>query len=175
MAKLRQQRNTLIRKSELLSTLDAELMDAVELDELENEVEQIDAIKEKIECAILEIDSVLNPEEHDASSRGSDGTTSPPLERPRSSLSESSGSSATESVPTSEVTPTVPATTDTVATPGVTPAIGAVSTITHSSGLIPQIKLPKLSLKKFGGDPIQWMTFWDSLILPSTPILRCQI
>ena len=166
MAKLRQQRNMLIQKSELLSTLDAELMDAVELDELENEVEQIDAIKEKIECAILEIDSVLNPEEHDASSHGSDGTTSPPLERPRSSLSESSGSSATESVPesvpTSEVTPTVPATTDTVATPGVTPAIGAVSTITHSSGLIPQIKLPKLSLKKFGGDPTQWMTFWDS-------------
>ena len=53
----------LIQKSELLSTLDAEfeLMDAVELDELENEVEQIDAIKETIKCAILEIDSVLNP------------------------------------------------------------------------------------------------------------------
>ena len=102
-------------------------MDAVELDEM------IGAIKEKVECAILEIDSVLNPEHHDASSHGSDGTTSSPLERPQSSLSESSGSSATESVPTSEVTPTVPTTTDTVATPSVTPPIEAVSTITHSS------------------------------------------
>ena len=53
IAKLQQQRNMLIQKSELLSMLDAELMDAVEWEELENEVEQIDVIKKKIECATL--------------------------------------------------------------------------------------------------------------------------
>ena len=38
-----------------------------------------------------------------------------------------------------------------------TSLVPAVSTTSH-----PQVKLPKLSIKKFNGDVTKWVTFWDS-------------
>ena len=62
--KLRLQRKSLMDKKELLSRLDEELTDLVELDELEREIEQIDLVREKIEITVLDIDLVLKPEGH---------------------------------------------------------------------------------------------------------------
>ena len=48
------------------------------------------------------------------------------------------------------------------------PSLSAHTTATpslypvHSQTIVPQVKLPKLTMKKFNGDLTKWATFWDS-------------
>ena len=58
-AKLKQKRRALQLKSELLLKLDAEIVEVVEEDRLDKEVEQADIVRERIELAIIDLDSAL--------------------------------------------------------------------------------------------------------------------
>ena len=56
-AKLRQKRDALAAKAELLNGLDAEIVGEIPEDELETEIENTDAIQERIELTIIGQDS----------------------------------------------------------------------------------------------------------------------
>ena len=58
-AKLTQKKEALAAKSELLSKLDAEIVEAVHEDELESEIGHADGVQEQIELMIIELDSAL--------------------------------------------------------------------------------------------------------------------
>lgn len=162
-------KKSLLEKAELLSKLDEELIDHIDVEELDNEIEQVDYVKEKIEYALLDIDLAL-----ESSERVNDD------EMRRSSLEESQSETTTTTttlttVPTSSA-PIVSATgiaPITTSHPVTTPAVVTAATYTPSPGFTPQVKLPKLSLKRFAGDSTQWMTFWDSFnsSVHSNPVL----
>ena len=59
LAKLRQRREALTTKAELLRKLDEEIVEAVHEDELEAEIENADMFREWIELAILELDGAM--------------------------------------------------------------------------------------------------------------------
>ena len=62
---------------------------------------------------------------------------------------------ASARVPASDLTLPVPRPPSLTA---VTPSLYPV----HSQTIVPQVKLPKLTMKKFNGDLTKWATFWDS-------------
>ena len=61
--RLRQLRQSLTDKSDILVRLDNELLELVKEEELEAEVEQADQIKEKISLSIIHIDDALKAQE----------------------------------------------------------------------------------------------------------------
>ena len=190
-AKLEQQKLALSDKNDVLSKLNAELINLVNEDDLDEEIQHCDEIKYKIDLALIDIDIVLNRKGKRRS-------------RTSSSSSVDSDSSATSStVPLTDVVPpvtepsidvvppvtdpsidVVPPVTDpsidvvppateistvtntpvlarppvtsvsTIAgsTPIVTPSTSHSVPVTTAPPITPQVKLPKLSLKRFNGD-----------------------
>ena len=166
LPRLRQQKSLLSGKLDVLSRLDDELIEMVAEDELDNEVEQADIIKEKIGLCIMDIDQALErASSHkvtDATSAGGDSShTTPSTEDSSSTRAHSEGATPTPpSTETGDDTPGSPPPTDTALTPPpVAPGAGGT---TPSPSITPHVKLPKLSIKKFNGDLTKWVTFWDS-------------
>ena len=60
--KLRQQETTLKEKMATLKELDAAILDLLEDDEVEDEIEQADTCKERIQLALYDIEAVLKRE-----------------------------------------------------------------------------------------------------------------
>ena len=188
-AKLEQQKLALSDKNDVLSKLNAELINLVNEDDLDKEIQHCGEIKYKIDLALIDIDIVLNRKGKRRS-------------RTSSSSSVDSDSSATSStVPLTDVVPpvtepsidvvppvtdpsidVVPPTTEisTVtntpvlalppvtsvsiiagSTPIVTPSTLHSVPVTTAPPITPQVKLPKLSLKRFNGDLTKWTAFWD--------------
>ena len=165
--KLNQKKGAIVEKRELLKVLDAELLDLINEDELEEEITVSDEIQEKIDLVLLDIDRALNriakeksksPTPDRASTVRSGSKSPSPLTvadhssddvvtSPRATEREDDVGSSDPRRPTL-VVPTLrssdPVEDDIVAT--------------H----VPRVKLPKLSLKKFNGDLTQWVTFWDT-------------
>ena len=262
--RLKQLKQSLTDKSNVLAKLDDELIELVEEEQLEAEVEQADLIKEKISLAIISIEDTLDAltretgharrdarrrvessslrssesageEEHPAMSRSSSSTsdsrvsTAPLMDS--SHITAPHSSSAPMIGATSSTTPSLVADPPLVSFPSVSPLLGALphSTVTptltvstlpslpsttfsgslsfsaagpgtfpspivsslplssapgmppfsgvafpHTSlptmmphppsthVIVPQVKLPKLSIRKFNGDLTRWVTFWDS-------------
>ena len=176
LPKLRLIKKSLLEKAELLSKLKEELIDHIDVNELDDEIEQVDTVKEKIDYALLDIDLALEsskrPVNDDETSRSSTEedqlapatvTTTPTLDSPVTTVTVPTTGDAPIITSTPITTPAVVATSITtpavVATPR--PFITA-TTDAPSPSFTPQVKLPKLSLKKFAGDSTPWMTFWDS-------------
>ena len=59
ISQLKQKRQALVGKTELLTKLDEEIQATIE-DDLEDEVEQADLVRERIELTIINLDSTLN-------------------------------------------------------------------------------------------------------------------
>lgn len=176
LSRLRQQKVSLTEKLELLSKLDDELIEVVTEEELEAEVEQADIVREKIRVCVNDIDQAL---EHRSKGRapGRDGTRSlitrsedghsedetgrdPPTDHRTSPPRDTSGTDPPGTVPGSE------GESDTVRSGGVTGGAGGLArdgsgTDVRSPG-VPQVKLPKLTIKRFAGDLTKWAAFWDS-------------
>ena len=156
-ARLTQKREALASKAELLRRLDSEIVEAVHEDELEGEIEHADEIQEQIELMIIELDSALRlPMSTDPSGERARpyprGSTTPERrqveERETQSRNERGEREAAEG---GHIPPSL--------------ARGFESDQTGSRPGIPcspHVKLPKLSLKKFGGDVTSWTTFWDT-------------
>ena len=246
--RLKQLKQSLIGKRDVLLTLDDELIELVNEEQLDTEVEQADLIKEKISFAVISIDDALavlaSPPQRTKRKHHVQEQTSPSRSQESSEEEEQTatplGTSATSesmrmthaaevphSLPTSMPPPPIAGTLTPVtevptslvprtsfptisslrfALPQPTTAVstlpslpsttfsGTPPIIMHgmlssslptaatahpstvpSSSLVPlehqpsplhvigpQVKLPKLSIKKFSGDLTKWVTFWDS-------------
>ena len=160
--KLKQKRQALQVKTELLNKLDEEIVEIVDEDGLDDEVEQADVVRERIELAIIDLDSALDEA---AKSQGS----RPAPERRTSRSDDHTTDTESPPDPTSHETEPPSGVHRTDSREG-TPSDSRGSTPTPTSGhspaersmRSPHVKLPKLSLKKFGGDLTKWMTFWDT-------------
>ena len=168
---LKQKREALKEKGDLLKKLDEEIIEFVEEDKLEEEIEAVDQVQEKIELTLMHIEMALSgrrtplhksptptralaPHHESTSHRGS-----PPGSHHSSRGPSPSGSEC------SSVKNPVDCEGDTHSRGRVTPPHAIISTEDSTAtgtaaGL--HVKLPKLSLKKFGGDLTKWMTFWDT-------------
>ena len=167
-AKLKQKREALAAKAELLNKLDADIVEAVDEDELEEEIDGADAVRERIELTIIELDSALDAAA-DGAERRKEHVRSPPV--PVRNADHS-----TEVTPTRESSQEPSHRDDHhepshghASTRESTPNSGVADDIVvdnHLSGDLtprsPHIKLPKLSLKKFNGELTKWTTFWDT-------------
>ena len=133
-----------------LATLDAQLLEVTEEDQLEAEIEQADGVREKITlCLIWNEPLRLRP------NRLQPRLPLPPWWRMASLVTVAArlirllmSLTLLKNHPFETVTPT-----------------GEVEegrSTAKPVGSAPGVKLPKLTIKKFSGDLTKWVTFWDS-------------
>ena len=147
---LRDLRDQLRRKDELISALDAEVLKHIqEEDDLVTEVCEAEDIKESISTNIAHITQIIDTL-HAA-------TVSEPIPisaHPDTSTTRSHGDLTVERTPSTSVEPTPPSSD---VTPPVThtapPRVVAAS---HET-----TRLPKLNIPTFAGDTLHWQSFWD--------------
>ena len=146
--KLKQKCKALVAKAERLNKLDADIVEAVDEDELDEEINSANTVRERIQLAFIELDSALaaaatDGDNHKRGDMRSSPTRSvshtPTVERSRE---PSPRDDPHEHTPDTDVTVNLP--------PG------------HPPSSLPHIKLSKLSLKKFDGELTKWTTFWDT-------------
>jgi len=164
--KLKQKRQALQLKTELLK-LDEEIVELVEEKGLDREIEQADIVREQIEIAIIDLDSAL---ERVAATK-LQGSESAPARRtsesdehttdPEPHLDLSHDRNETEPH-TADVHPTDSRGSTPSGSRGMSPPTDLGHMPTERLIRSPHVKLPKLSLKKFGGDLTKWTTFWDT-------------
>ena len=173
--KLKQYQQTLQLKQQTLDGLNEIIMEHVEEDSLEEEIDGIDGVREKIGLSLLAIEDALSQLEEARLS------TIAPIERAAESAphtvpviasTRSADLTATARLPSTDATPTlgvssragVPAPPDGIHT-GTTPISISTSVPATTDGArlpaAPRIKLPKLVLQKFNGDISQWTPFWN--------------
>ena len=131
--RLQQCKLTLQEKLETLNTLDQEILTLVEDSALEEEIEQADVFKEKLQHSIINTDRLITLE-RTAPMAAMDGPS------PRTTT-------ATESRTEAVVTTTTSAT------------HRSDAAIVSSGGTV---KLPKLVPRKFNGELTKWESFWSS-------------
>ena len=221
---IKQLRQSLEEKVRTLSKLDDELLELVPDEQLDEEVQQADEIRERISLAVIslddELEAVLSPESIRANTSPSRSsvasgedpgvipeatettvrtTTDDPAGPPTDGVLPPAveGAPPDADLPPAAVTPTpmvsltstgigpvtTVSTSRTIASTSVTfsgfptmtlPAVPHPMTVPpmlphivpHPTpvayGVTPQVKLPKLSIKKFNGDLTRWVTFWDA-------------
>ena len=140
---LRQKRESLRSKLETLKVLDEDILSNVEEEEIENEIREADLVSELIQLSIARIDNFLETPRPPAKSVDAPGQHETPVS-PHISASTEVGSGNTEPL------------NDTVEShnPTASPCTPPPPD--------PQVKLPKLDLKKFDGEISNWPTFWDA-------------
>ena len=135
VSKINQLKRSLEDKLRSLSDLDQSILDLTPEDSLEDEIVQADEIKERLYDALSRLEQCLRPPTPPSRAHA-------PLVLP-----------ATDP-PATDPSASDPSTTDTR------------SHTTDSSGsgasLGAKVKLPKISLPRFSGNPIKWTSFWDS-------------
>ena len=143
VAKLKQSKATLEQKMEVLSAQNAETVNLVSEEDIELEIEQADILQEKIQSTIIEIEMAFEEYKQPGpiikQLENTQNTTTPTL--PASAQPESSG--ATSNAPA-----------------------GIPQRPTSTASNVPAIKLPKLNIQNFCGNPTRWSTFWDTFESP---------
>lgn len=164
-ARLKQKRDALVAKAELLIKLDADILEDIHEDELEGEIDGADAVRERIELTIIELDSALAASDAEAriERRRGDSPRTRDMEVRRQPLPEVSPVPEDHSVREPSRTPSHREEDVRESTP----TSEEESVVTHDNALsttpaTPHVKLPKLSLKRFNGDLTKWITFWDT-------------
>ena len=174
MTKLRQCKLVLQEKLEIIKQLDDEILQLVDDEEVENEIEQADTFKERVQRAMIDSSRALETREsmvtitptntHRRDSSSPPTPTVPTATSASTSLTDSPGLSVTTAVSSGLVD--IPVTSSAITS---TPAISSTLVSTHAGDLPSsltaghtKVKLPKLALKRFNGDLTRWATFWDS-------------
>ena len=152
ITKSKQLEVSLHEKMALLKTLDSEIFDALEEEEgdFETEIEQADICTEKIQLAIFDIEAKLKFMSK-ASSPRAVSPTHTAIEPPVSS------NSTTDAHQTSSDTETTSTSGGDIIT-GHSPHESTTPRSSHGT----KVKLPKIVLKTFDGNPLKWTPFWDS-------------
>ena len=130
--KLKQQRDSLQQKLNTLRQLEAEILDLVAEEEIEGEIERADLLEENVQLAIANIENALSPKVVSSNVN---------IE---ANVSESTSANEVQIGSNSS------------------PPSASTSNSSSSVRRNTQVKLPKLELKKFGGDHSKWISFWDS-------------
>ena len=162
-AKLKQKKQALQSKTELLNKLDEEIAEIVPEDGLDEEVEQADAVRERIKLAIIDLNGALDGTGTKSRRRSPTHSESDERERseepPANPLIHDDDESHNPHMDGSHRTSRETTPTDSrAATPSGAPTDLGAREMMHS----PRVKLPKLSLKRFNGDLTKWTTFWDT-------------
>ena len=177
VTKLRQCKLALQEKLEVIKQLDDDILQLVEDEEVENEIEQADTFKERVQRAMIDAYRALETRESmvtitPTSSCLRDSSVPPTP----TGLTTTSTSTPLMDSPSLSVTTTVSS--GLVDTPVTSPAssvlaISSPLVSTHAGDLSSsltaghtKVKLPKLSLKRLDGDLTRWATFWDSFESP---------
>ena len=145
IAKLKQQRSTLETKLKSLREQDEAILALVSVEDIELEIEQGDITREKIESVIIEVQMAL--EEYEKSS-----TTQLNIEN----------NVITPVTPTQPTTSITGNNSETASNHGDNSIQADPSNFMNNYTKIPTVKLPKLNLRAFRGDPTSWATFWDT-------------
>ncbi|KAL5497136.1 hypothetical protein EMCRGX_G013555 [Ephydatia muelleri] len=148
-AKLKQHLQLLQGKQDILNKLDAEILEGLETeDEITGEIEQADIFKENIAMTIIDLETALGKQQNDAPTQAQT--------RDRNDESAQVHGSRPETPNNRDVREGTPL--------SVTPSPSSPSrtepTLAQPRG--GKVKLPKLTLRKFSGDPTAWTPFWDS-------------
>ena len=138
-----------------LKELDDVILDLIEDDtDIDTEIEQADTWREKVQLALCEIEDVLKSpigpralEPPPTTVTVADPTATPTTTPP----------STTASTVTASTTSTDPTTTSSMTTTSADPTI-VPSAVTRTT----KVRLPKITLRRFDGNPLQWTTFWDT-------------
>lgn len=138
--KLRQLREALHEKTQTLEAINESILEQVEEEDLEEEIDGIDVVKEKIQLCIQEIEDHLTPT----------GTAKVPDSTPIGPPAKSAEVVTTH-------TRSADHTTTARRAPDVTPPATTGVSIPAAS----KVKLPKLTLEKFDGSPTKWLAFWS--------------
>ncbi|KAL5475335.1 hypothetical protein EMCRGX_G025132 [Ephydatia muelleri] len=136
-------------KQDILNKLDAEILEGLETeDEITGEIEQADIFKENIAMTIIDLETALGEQQNDAPMQAQT--------RDRNDESAQVHGSRPETPNNRDVREGTPL--------SVTPSPSSPSrtepTLAQPRG--GKVKLPKLTLRKFSGDPTAWTPFWDS-------------
>ena len=183
-AKLKQHLQLLQGKQDILNKLDAEILEGLETeDEITGEIEQADIFKENGVTTIIDLETALGEQHNDTplqiqtrESSRENGARPETQEQTRdrndeysrengarSETQEQTRDRNNESSRENDARPETPNNRDIrEGTPrSVTPSSSSPSrTEPQSRG--GKVKLPKLTLRKFSGDPTAWTPFWDS-------------
>lgn len=154
---VRQKKISLEETMNTLRTLDDEIIDLIEIpedpedDTIEREIEEACGIREKIVETLLKIEAVL-------SKQTSEGNNVSTVNIPTNASQENSTSTGAASASsTSENSQSEATVGDSVINTSANGQQNVVKPKARST-----IKLPKLELKKFYGNPKLWQSFWDS-------------
>ena len=147
-AKLKQHLQLLKGKQDILNKLDAEILEGLETeDEITGEIEQADIFNENVAMTIIDLETALGEQQSDAPSQAQ--------------IRDQNNESSQENGARPE-TPNNRDTHDGTTSP---PASPSPSNSSRTEPTLPRggkVKLPKLTLRKFSGDPTAWTPFWDS-------------
>ena len=151
ITKSKQLEVSLRKKMALLKTLDSEIFHTLEEEgDFETEIEQADICTEKIQLAIFDIEAKLKFMSKVSSPRAVSPTHTA-IEPPVSS------NSTTDAHQTSSDTETTSTSGGDIVT-GHSPHESTTPRSSHGT----KVKLPKIVLKTFDGNPLKWTPFWDS-------------
>ena len=162
--KLRQQETMLKEKLTALKELDDAILDLIEDDtDIDAEIEQADTWREKVQLALCEIEDVLKSPigpralEPPPTTVTVADPTATPTTTPPSTTASTVTASMTSTDPITTSTTTDPTTTSSMTTTSADPTM-VPSAVTRTT----KVRLPKITLRRFDGNPLQWTTFWDT-------------
>ena len=159
LAKLKQVKQTLTEKLKTLADLDAQILELTDEADLESEIEQADSTRERITLCIIDIDGAVD---RVAKNVTAPSPLDPAARREHGDEGEHERSTSPSSVRTEDhETPPVD---DVPIDDGGSPPSRPPTRMTSEPAVMatPGVKLPKLTIKKFGGDMTKWVSFWDS-------------
>ena len=149
VSKITQLKRSLENKLQSLSTLDDEILALTPEEAIEDEIVQADGIRDRIYEALSRLELALKPVTTAVGRTEPllvptlpDPATTDPVPRPTDG--------STDVVPTTDPPPR-DLLADDHATDGATPLVRGA-----------KVKLPKITLPRFSGDPVKWVSFWDS-------------
>ena len=152
---LKRMAENLREKLATIMKLDEEILESLtEEGEITDEIETADIYREKVDLAIIELESEISAiEQHEASK------SQPPL------ASTPRGTRTAEGVQSSTVNSDVTASVEdrTPERSATSPHVSTVQTAepAQTARRAPRVKLPKVELKRFDGVLTNWATFWD--------------
>ena len=150
VSKINQLKRSLEDKLQSLSDLDQGILELTPEDLIVTEIVQADEIRERLYAALSKLELCLSP----TIPHGRAHTTDPPTTDPPAVDPPATDPSTTDP-PAVDPPATHPPAAD---LPATDPPDPAASGTTHG----PNVKLPKISLPRFNGNPVKWTPFWDS-------------
>ena len=155
LAVLKRMAENLREKLATIMKLDEEILESLTgEDEITDEIETADVYREKVDLAIIELESEISAIEQHEASKSQPPITSTPRD---TRTAEGVQSSTVNSDVTASVDDRTPERSTTH------PHVSTVQTAepAQTARRAPRVKLPKVELKRFDGVLTNWATFWD--------------